>query len=81
MNFPKACLIHDELGTKGGKFVRLYGVALGLTRCKRVRVLLADGRIVYRQPENIAFYQAWPANWSELYQKGQTTFRRKPMVD
>ena len=81
MNFPKACLIHDELGTKGGKFVRLYGVALGLTRCKRVRVLLADGRIVYRQPENIAVYETWPANWSELFQKGQVAFRKKPFMD
>ena len=81
MNLPAAALTHDERATKNGKTVRLYGIALGLTRCGRVRVLLADGRIVYRLPENVTTYPVWPSNWAELYQRGEVIFRRKPLMD
>lgn len=81
MDFPAAALTQDIAATKGGKTVRLYGIALGLTRCGRIRVLLADGRIVYRLPENVTTYPVWPSNWAELYQKGEVIFRRKPMMD
>lgn len=81
MDFPSAALTQDVAATKNGKTVRLYGIALGLTRCGRVRVLLADGRVVYRNPENVAAYPVWPANWQELYQKGEVVFRRKLQMD
>lgn len=81
MNFPSAALTQDTAASKGGRHVRVYGIALGLTRCGRVRVLLADGRIVYRNPENVAAYPVWPSNWAELYQKGEVIFRRKPVMD
>lgn len=81
MNFPSAVIAQDVMASKGGRHVRVYAVALGLTRCGRVRLLLADGRIVYRNPENVAAYPVWPANWAELYQKGEVVFRRKMIMD
>ena len=81
MNFPSAALTQDTAASKGGRHVRVYGIALGLTRCGRVRVLLADGKVVYRNPENVTTFPVWPANWQELYQRGEIVFRRKLQMD
>ncbi|WP_457574837.1 hypothetical protein [Desulfolithobacter sp.] len=61
-----ACVITDGHKTAGKRIHRLFGIVIGRSG-KYLKIKLANGEIIRREPHSVAKYVVDPPNWEHLY--------------